>query len=101
MCLRLYVYNQHNLSRFQVEVTTNLKGPGEEFLTNRQPTVQIPENCFDTIDGYYNPSVKCIFNYDEEALAMYNFDSLTLFHLIINNGILEEPNQSTNRKLII
>lgn len=72
-----FVYNL-SLSRFQVEVNTTLKGPGEELLTNKQPTVEIPEGCFDTIDGYYNPSVKCIFNYDEGALAKY-FRHLTLY----------------------
>ncbi|KAH1005154.1 hypothetical protein HUJ04_006190 [Dendroctonus ponderosae] len=64
-----WTYCQIPDRRFQIEANTDLRGPGEELQTNRQPTVDVPEGCFDTIDGFFVPGVNCIFQYDEEALA--------------------------------
>ncbi|CAH1135019.1 unnamed protein product [Ceutorhynchus assimilis] len=55
--------------RFQIDVSKGLQGPDTEFLTNLQPTVAVPEGCYDTIDGFYAPGVKSVFNYDPEGLA--------------------------------
>ncbi|KAF7281970.1 uncharacterized protein LOC143190109 [Rhynchophorus ferrugineus] len=58
--------------RFQIEFNTSLRGGNKEFLTNRQPTVKIPEGCYDTVDGFYDSSVNCIYSYDEEAIEQDN-----------------------------
>ncbi|XP_030754695.1 MORN repeat-containing protein 5-like [Sitophilus oryzae] len=54
--------------RFQIEFNTSLNSAGSEFLTNRQPTINLPEGCYDTINGFYDPEANCIYNYDEEGL---------------------------------
>lgn len=62
--------------RFQHEFNKGLQGPGQEFETNRQPTVDIPDGCLDTVDGYYVPEVKCVFRYEP---IKERYTLLTLF----------------------
>ena len=58
--------------RFYYEVINNIKNPNvENFSTVNKP---IPESCYDTGDGYYDPEKGMIFSYDEKFLRYPNED---------------------------
>ncbi|XP_060522920.1 MORN repeat-containing protein 5-like [Cylas formicarius] len=50
--------------RFHVEVKDGFGPPGREFLTNEPPPSRpIPEGCYDTGGGYYDPKLRSIVAY--------------------------------------
>ncbi|XP_050293657.1 MORN repeat-containing protein 5-like [Anthonomus grandis grandis] len=65
-----WTYCQMPDRRFQTEFNTALRGAGGEYLTNKQPTVEIPEGCYDTIDGFYDPGLRSVFNYPEQPVKI-------------------------------
>ncbi|XP_023011530.2 MORN repeat-containing protein 5-like [Leptinotarsa decemlineata] len=56
--------------RFQIEKDAKLQPPEKELLTNCQPTRELPKNCYDTVDGYYNPTTKLVYGYDNRILRV-------------------------------
>ncbi|XP_072016006.1 MORN repeat-containing protein 5-like [Amphiura filiformis] len=54
--------------RFYTEVCDGLKPAGRSQLTNRIPPRDIPEGCYDTGDGFYNPDTRVIVDYNHKFL---------------------------------
>ncbi|KAJ8942960.1 hypothetical protein NQ318_016735, partial [Aromia moschata] len=52
---------------FQSEVLDGLHAAGNEYLTNLQPTKNLRDGCYDTVDGYFDPVTKCVYK-DEYVL---------------------------------
>lgn len=46
--------------RFHVSIREGLQPAGREFLTNQQPDRPNEPDCYDTGDGFYNPTSRCI-----------------------------------------
>ncbi|KAG5874662.1 hypothetical protein JTB14_006513 [Gonioctena quinquepunctata] len=53
---------------FQHERINGLQAPSKEYLTNQQPTKDIPANCYDTVEGYYDPQTKIVYKKDNKIL---------------------------------
>lgn len=50
--------------RFYTEICNGLKPAGRSQLTNQSPPREIPENCYDCGDGFYNPQSRIVNNYN-------------------------------------
>lgn len=46
--------------RFYSSIQDGLRPAGRSRLTNDDPPRKIPEGCYDTGDGFYNPATKCV-----------------------------------------
>ncbi|TRY69648.1 hypothetical protein DNTS_028417 [Danionella cerebrum] len=54
--------------RFYTEKCNGLKPAGESQLTNRDPPLVIPDGCYDTADGFYDPNTRVVTDYDGSFL---------------------------------
>ncbi|XP_023017935.1 MORN repeat-containing protein 5 [Leptinotarsa decemlineata] len=63
-------YCQQPDRTFQIECYQGLQPPQKEFLTNSRFYQDIPENCYDTGDGYYEPQNKLIYNFKHRAMRV-------------------------------
>jgi len=54
--------------RFYTEICHGLKPAGRSQLTNRIPPREIPDGCYDSGDGFYNPLTRVIVDYEHKFL---------------------------------
>ncbi|KAL3279263.1 hypothetical protein HHI36_016775 [Cryptolaemus montrouzieri] len=52
---KLETYCKQPDRRFLTTLYNELLPAGREYLTNAQPTRNIPDGCYDVVDGFYNP----------------------------------------------
>ncbi|XP_050295732.1 uncharacterized protein LOC126735698 isoform X2 [Anthonomus grandis grandis] len=53
--------------RFQIEIENDFRPPGQEYLTNEPPPArEIPPECYDVVEGYFDPRTKTIYSYSKE-----------------------------------
>lgn len=50
--------------RFEIEIETALEPAHQEYLTNRVSPRVIPEECYDSGDGFYDPKKRVVINYE-------------------------------------
>lgn len=48
------------ISRYQICINEGFQPVSKELLTNEYKPRPIPEGCYDTGDGFYNPKTKCV-----------------------------------------
>eukprot|EP00340_Litonotus_pictus_P000496 CAMPEP_0170516876 /NCGR_PEP_ID=MMETSP0209-20121228/3005_1 /TAXON_ID=665100 ORGANISM="Litonotus pictus, Strain P1" /NCGR_SAMPLE_ID=MMETSP0209 /ASSEMBLY_ACC=CAM_ASM_000301 /LENGTH=210 /DNA_ID=CAMNT_0010801949 /DNA_START=7 /DNA_END=639 /DNA_ORIENTATION=+ len=65
-------YCTHKDRRFYYEIVNNIKNP--EVSNYSELNKEIPESCYDTGDGYYDPEKGMIFSYDQKFLRYPNED---------------------------
>lgn len=46
--------------RFHIEIKKYFGPSGQEYLTEDQPTKELLQGCYDTVDGIYDPKYKFI-----------------------------------------
>lgn len=52
--------------RFQIEFENDFNPPGEEYLTNQMPPPRtIPHDCYDLVEGFYDPQLKTVYAYSK------------------------------------
>ena len=54
--------------RFYTEICNGLKPAGRTQLTNIVPPRKIPEKCYDSGDGFYNPETRIVTSYSGKFL---------------------------------
>jgi hypothetical protein len=54
--------------RFYTEICNGLKPAGRSQLTNNVPPREVPSNCYDCGDGFYNPESRIVNNYQGKFL---------------------------------
>ncbi|KAJ8920091.1 hypothetical protein NQ315_011746 [Exocentrus adspersus] len=59
-----FTYCQMPDRRFHVEIRNYFNPAGQEYLTAAQPTKPLPEECYDTVDGIYDPKYKFIMSHE-------------------------------------
>lgn len=48
--------------RFYREIENGIRPAGRSYLTNDLKARKIPNGMYDTVDGFYNPITKCVYN---------------------------------------
>ncbi|ERL91038.1 uncharacterized protein LOC109538233 [Dendroctonus ponderosae] len=63
--------------RFQIEFENDFNPPGEEYLTNQMPPPRnIPHDCYDLVEGFYDPRVKTVYAHSKDGASnMHVIDS--------------------------
>ncbi|XP_002167332.2 MORN repeat-containing protein 5 isoform X1 [Hydra vulgaris] len=54
--------------RYYTEICDGLKPAGLSQLTNEIPSKTIPKGCYDCGDGFYNPEIRVVIDYDNKFL---------------------------------
>lgn len=62
-----YTYT-HALCRYAVEHVNGLEPADRSLTTNRQPTIQVPDDAYDAGDGFYRPLTNTVHDYWTNAL---------------------------------
>ncbi|KAK9879271.1 hypothetical protein WA026_004117 [Henosepilachna vigintioctopunctata] len=57
--------------RFFATLKSEFLPPRKEYLTNYQPTMDIPTNCYDVGDGFYNPKTLWVHSYRDFSKLLY------------------------------
>ncbi|CAI2726158.1 unnamed protein product [Schistosoma spindalis] len=50
--------------RFYTEICSGIKPAGRSQLVDKEPRTQIPDGCYDTGDGFYNPLTRVVTDYN-------------------------------------
>ncbi|CAH8493905.1 unnamed protein product [Schistosoma mattheei] len=50
--------------RFYTEICSGIKPAGRSQIVDKEPRTQIPDGCYDTGDGFYNPLTRVVTDYN-------------------------------------
>ncbi|TNN18103.1 MORN repeat-containing protein [Schistosoma japonicum] len=54
--------------RFYTEICSGIRPTGRSQIVDKEPEKQIPDGCYDTGDGFYNPLTKVVVDYNGRFL---------------------------------
>ena len=70
------------ISRYQICLNEGLQPVTKELLTSEYTPRPIPEGCYDTGDGFYNPNTKCVISAEDQKKIL-RLIQIKIFHFRI------------------